>query len=291
MSDVIRARPRLKKRLRRLLHAVGYDTADWMRIVMYRQCFAFIRDLGPERLDVLEISGGPQWKREFDFRSYTTTSYPDFDVCSETLPERFDLIIADQVFEHLKWPYRAGKNVLTMLKPGGRFIVTVPFLVGFTRRLWTAPGGPKRGLATFCRNAGSTPPRSRPAPGGTARALWPISRLGASAASSDRFRTSRTCRCRLGLCRKDGRVRSVFINGRFLTQVLTGVQRYSRSWSAALELLVEEQPDPDTEWVLLCPAKAELPPLRAVRSVTVGGATGHLWEQRGWPPRRAAVSW
>ena len=74
-------------------------------------------------------------------------------------------------------------------------------------------------------------------------------------------------------------MRSVFINGRFLTQVLTGVQRYSRELVRALDLLVEAQPDPDTEWVLLCPPKAELPPLRAVRSVTVGGATGHLWEQ------------
>lgn len=154
ISDVIRAQPRLKKRLRRLLHAVGYDTADWMRIVMYRQCFAFIRDLGPERLDVLEISGGPQWRREFDFRSYTTTSYPDFDVCSETLPERFDLIIADQVFEHLKWPYRAGKNVLTMLKPGGRFIVTVPFLVRIHPSPLDCTRWTEEGLSYFLQECG-----------------------------------------------------------------------------------------------------------------------------------------
>ena len=121
---------------------------------MYRQCFAFIRDLGPERLDVLEISGGPQWKREFDFRSYTTTSYPDFDVCSETLPERFDLIIADQVFEHLKWPYRAGKNVLTMLKPGGRFIVTVPFLVRIHASPLDCTRWTEEGLSYFLQECG-----------------------------------------------------------------------------------------------------------------------------------------
>jgi hypothetical protein len=95
-----RSRPRLKARLRRALHVVGYDTADWMRIVMYRRCFTFVRSLAPERVDALEISAGPQWAREFQFRSYTATAYPGFDICFQTLPARFDLIIADQVFEH-----------------------------------------------------------------------------------------------------------------------------------------------------------------------------------------------
>jgi SAM-dependent methyltransferase len=46
-----------------------------------------------------------------------------------TLPSRFDLIIADQVFEHLLWPYRAGRNVRSMVKPGGHFLMTTPFLI------------------------------------------------------------------------------------------------------------------------------------------------------------------
>lgn len=124
-----RGQPGMKTRLRRVLHSVGYDTTDWMRIVMYRRCFEFIQSLGPERLDVLEISAGPQWVREFGFRSYTGTDYPGFDICAQILPDRFDLIIADQVFEHLKWPYRAGRNVFAMLRPGGHFLITAPFLV------------------------------------------------------------------------------------------------------------------------------------------------------------------
>jgi hypothetical protein len=39
------------------------------------------------------------------------------------------LIIAEQVFEHLLWPYRAGKNVHRMLNQGGYFLITTPFLV------------------------------------------------------------------------------------------------------------------------------------------------------------------
>lgn len=145
LTSLVRSRPALKLRLREVLNRIGYDTADWMRIIMYRRCFEFVRSLRPEQLDVLEISAGPQWAREFTFRSYTPTHYPGFDICAQTLPAQFDLIIADQLFEHLRWPYRAGRNVLAMLKPGGVFLITVPFLVRVhaspidcTR--WTAEG-------------------------------------------------------------------------------------------------------------------------------------------------------
>ena len=122
-------RASFRDQVRRRLNAIGFDTTDWVRVVMYRECFKFIRSLQPHRLDTLEISAGVQWTREFDFRTYTPTSYPDFDVCAETLQRHFDLIIADQVFEHLKWPMRAGRNVYEMLRPGGHFVICTPFLL------------------------------------------------------------------------------------------------------------------------------------------------------------------
>jgi SAM-dependent methyltransferase len=125
----VRSNPQLKERLRSYLGAVGYDATDWVRVVMYRRCFEFIRSLGPERLDVLEISAGPQWVRDLKFGSYTTADFPDFDICAERLPRQFDLIIADQVFEHLRFPHRAGKNVYAMLRPGGHFVIATPFLI------------------------------------------------------------------------------------------------------------------------------------------------------------------
>ena len=133
MSEMIlsylRSRPELKERLRKILTAAGYETSDWVRAVMYRRCFEFIRQLKPDSLDVMEISAGPQWIREFNFRSYTDVKFPEFDICSEIIDRRYDLIIADQIFEHLKWPYRAGRNVLSMLRPGGHFIIATPFLI------------------------------------------------------------------------------------------------------------------------------------------------------------------
>lgn len=138
-------RPALWERLRRAIRLAGYDTTDWLRTVMYREAFRHIESLKPATLDALEISAGNQWSRAFRFRSYEATAYPPFDVCAEILPRQFDLIIADQVFEHLKWPYRAGRNIYDMLKPGGTFIVATPFLVRVHRvpidcSRWTEDG-------------------------------------------------------------------------------------------------------------------------------------------------------
>jgi SAM-dependent methyltransferase len=118
-----------RTRLKTLFNKIGFETTDWIRVIMYRRCFEFINRLGPEKLDVLEISAGPQWKRAFKFRSFSETQYPEFDICAEALDRQFDLIIADQVFEHLPWPNRAGRNVFKMLRPGGVFLIATPFLV------------------------------------------------------------------------------------------------------------------------------------------------------------------
>ncbi|SRR6266851_3550046 len=119
----------IKAEAKAILKATGFNPTQWARVVMYEECFEFIRSLHPERLDVLEISGGGHWQAAFDFKSFTSTQFPDFDICSQVVDRKFDLIIADQVFEHLKWPYRAGINIISMLRPGGHFVMAVPFLI------------------------------------------------------------------------------------------------------------------------------------------------------------------
>jgi SAM-dependent methyltransferase len=94
---------------------------------MMRQCRKLVQDLGPSQLAVLEISGHAY--RDMGFRKYVNVDYPSYDICVAPLEEKFDLIIAQQVFEHLLWPYRAGRNVYAMLKAGGHFLISTPFLV------------------------------------------------------------------------------------------------------------------------------------------------------------------
>ncbi|MBV2360815.1 class I SAM-dependent methyltransferase [Thalassococcus sp. CAU 1522] len=103
------------------------------RIVMAKRCRQLVRMLEPDTLDVAEISG--KWGANFGFRSYRAYWYPDYDICESPLRDdaggiaQFDLIIADQVWEHLDRPYRATQNVLASLRPGGYFLVAVPFFV------------------------------------------------------------------------------------------------------------------------------------------------------------------
>ena len=115
-----------------------------------------------KELDVLEISGN-EWRDARPWRSHRTENFPAFDVCDQPLSARFDLVIADQVFEHLARPYRAAGNVLSMLKPGGRFLISTPFLVRVHRFPIDLPlAGPKRGFGTSSARPDSHSRASRP---------------------------------------------------------------------------------------------------------------------------------
>lgn len=99
----------------------------WCRVVMDKDTNQLIGNLKTENLDVLEVSG-TKW-RNHKFKSYKSVSFPEFDLCKDSFPDTFDLIIVEQVFEHLLYPYKAGKNVYTSLKKGGYFLITTPFLL------------------------------------------------------------------------------------------------------------------------------------------------------------------
>lgn len=117
-----------KRIIVRCAEMIGYDLRHLMRVVYQEQCLQWIHELGPSNLDVLEISAGHTW-RSVQFKSYSEMNYPEYDICTDKVDRKFDLVIADQVFEHLLWPYRAGRNVFDMLKPGGYFLMITPFLV------------------------------------------------------------------------------------------------------------------------------------------------------------------
>ena len=71
----------------------------------------------------------------------------------------------------------------------------------------------------------------------------------------------------------------IYINGRFLTQRITGVQRYAREVVMALDkLFIEELPE--DEWLLLTPhgANNDLSLLN-IKVKQCGNFHGHLWEQ------------
>lgn len=114
----------------------GYSLEQWGRVAYLEDWHRHLHEMGPGTKDALEISPGKRtdW-RDFGFRSYRAVEFPEFDICRDVLAERFDIIIADNVFEHVPRPWVAVKNVFAMLQPGGQFLVITPFLV----RIHAAP--------------------------------------------------------------------------------------------------------------------------------------------------------
>lgn len=76
----------------------------------------------------------------------------------------------------------------------------------------------------------------------------------------------------------------ITINGRFLSQEITGVQRYAHEMLTALDVLLSTgaiEPLPVT--VLTPPNATKLPHWSFLRVQAVGHLTGHLWEQMDLP--------
>lgn len=77
-------------------------------------------------------------------------------------------------------------------------------------------------------------------------------------------------------------MKPIAINGRFLTQPLTGVQRYARELVMALDSLLasgEIKAPQQTVELFAPPRTRSAPALRAIRLRMVGHAQGHFWEQ------------
>jgi SAM-dependent methyltransferase len=119
------------------------------RVVMQQTSRDWIRALGPEKLDAAEISG--EWGKGYGFRSYKTYRYPDFDPCAGPFRDaegrviKVDLILANQVWEHVDRPHAATRNVWKMLRKGGWFWLAVPFFIPYHAvpvdcSRWTARG-------------------------------------------------------------------------------------------------------------------------------------------------------
>lgn len=74
---------------------------------------------------------------------------------------------------------------------------------------------------------------------------------------------------------------TVFINGKFTAQAMTGVQRSAAYTVEALDRLLESSGSPEVRWVMLCPPSARPPALRQIKVRRIGGSLRslHAWEQ------------
>lgn len=71
----------------------------------------------------------------------------------------------------------------------------------------------------------------------------------------------------------------IYINGRFLSQRITGVQRYAREMVNALDKMLQQN-DYKDEWCILAPKGVDVNlSLKKVKVKLCGITTGHIWEQ------------
>jgi SAM-dependent methyltransferase len=71
---------------------------------------------------------------------------------------QWDFVVAEQVMEHVRYPYRGMSTIRRLLRPGGWALITTPFLIqvhegpgDYTR--WTSDG-----LRYFMEECGFRPP-------------------------------------------------------------------------------------------------------------------------------------
>jgi len=120
---------RYQPRLRRWLQPNGTESnVHWLPYCDNREIEKFIRSLDCCHIDAWRSADG--FTGNIQFPQLPDRQYPDYDVCQLPLDkEQFDLVIAEQVFEHVLRPDRAAANVYERLRPGGIFVISTPFLL------------------------------------------------------------------------------------------------------------------------------------------------------------------
>jgi SAM-dependent methyltransferase len=123
------ARCRLLDASDRLLFPEASSAAEhWQRMPMNAAVDEYIASLDPSACSAAEISG--EGHADKPWREYTTLAYPDFDLCAPLEdPGAFDVVICEQVLEHVVDPWAAAANLCGLCVAGGRVIVTTPFLL------------------------------------------------------------------------------------------------------------------------------------------------------------------
>jgi SAM-dependent methyltransferase len=103
---------------------------QWQRVPLIQAVNRHVAELGPERLEAAEISGtdhaAKPWKR------FESLNYPRFDLCApidDELRGAFDVVLCEQVIEHVIDPDAAVANLRALVRPGGHVIVSTPFLI------------------------------------------------------------------------------------------------------------------------------------------------------------------
>jgi SAM-dependent methyltransferase len=103
----------------------------WVRIVMNQAIESFLTGLGPGELSAIEISG--RGREPLGWRSFRSTEYPAFDLLHPTQIGTYDVVLCEQVLEHVPDPWKAMRTLFELCNPGGHVVVGTPFMLRLHR--------------------------------------------------------------------------------------------------------------------------------------------------------------
>jgi SAM-dependent methyltransferase len=126
------ARPFLRRlralRDRVLLPEAATGAEQWQRVVLNREVARHLEALHPPARTAAEISGDAHGGR--GWKAYASLNYPKFDLCAPLADgATYDVVICEQVIEHVADPCAAAANLRRLCSPGGHVIVSTPFLI------------------------------------------------------------------------------------------------------------------------------------------------------------------
>ncbi len=101
---------------------------QWQRVMLNRAVDAHLESLDPPSRTAVEISGAAYahkpWKR------FESLDFPGFDLCAPLGDRvRSDVIICEQVLEHVVDPCAAARNLRGLCASGGHVVVSTPFMI------------------------------------------------------------------------------------------------------------------------------------------------------------------
>ena len=104
----------------------------WVRQVMNRSVRSILALRDPTTSSAVEV-GGSYWST-LPWRRYETLEYPAFDLTSPPTRDQlwegmYDVVIAEQVLEHVDDPITAMHTLVRLGRPGATVVVSTPFLI------------------------------------------------------------------------------------------------------------------------------------------------------------------
>lgn len=103
-------------------------TEQWQRLPLIAAVNRYIERLGPSELSAVEISGTDHAAKPW--KCFASLNYPEFDLCAPLVQRgAWDVVICEQVIEHVVDPALAAANLRGLCAPGGHVIVSTPFLI------------------------------------------------------------------------------------------------------------------------------------------------------------------